>query len=190
MSDGPHRSLPMRSAWKAFAEEASSRASPLSDVLPKLVRAIELDWRAEVSHQLMSKLRIVVNSAESGLPFPDSRAMELERMKIAYPGESLALVFIECVGRALDDGHVGSAAIEEGTRRVLDLRITRGFRQVEEHYYRGASRGEAQFVRDRLAQAGAAFDTSKQARVMSQQLPRRSSLRIRKRSGVDEGVPL
>ena len=53
MSDGPHRSLPMRPRWKKVAEYAGNEAFPLEDICDAIVVAVEWDWRKDVSPGLV-----------------------------------------------------------------------------------------------------------------------------------------
>ena len=80
MSDGPHKSLPMRKPWKGVAEVADSLASPISEIIPRLLNALSADWREEVSPRLLSLLRNTLNAADQLPIFPEQRRAELQRL--------------------------------------------------------------------------------------------------------------
>jgi hypothetical protein len=49
MSDGPHRSLPMRRGWKRVAERGDKRAYASEEVSEAIIVALEQDCRQEMS---------------------------------------------------------------------------------------------------------------------------------------------
>jgi hypothetical protein len=57
MSDGPHRSLRMRTAWKKLAERADMPNRPPAEVEEAVCPALAADWRNEISDRLLPELR-------------------------------------------------------------------------------------------------------------------------------------
>ena len=60
MSDGPHRSLPMRPGWKKVAEYADNEASARDEVRDAVESAVEKDWRKDISRTLISSIHDVL----------------------------------------------------------------------------------------------------------------------------------
>ena len=48
MSDGPHRSLPMRQGWKRVAERGANDNFTTEQIAAAIVPALEQDWHADV----------------------------------------------------------------------------------------------------------------------------------------------
>ena len=147
MSDGPHKSLPMRRRWKGLAKVADTATATPSETVPRLLNALSGDWREEVNPGLVAALRTVCDAADQITMFSDQRHPELDRLAREAVGRPLALALIECAERAMAAGLYGPAALEDAARRALDLRVRRGFRQMEEHYLRESNERRA----DRLS---------------------------------------
>ena len=75
MSDGPHRSLPLRPGWKRTAERADTPAYEATEVTRAASRALEDDWRAEVPDAGCDSARSSSNNprADRGSPLPRFR---------------------------------------------------------------------------------------------------------------------
>src|SRR5437879_3390378 len=78
MSDGPHRSLPMRPAWKRVAECGDNRAFAPEEVAQALIPALEQDCRDEMTPQFIDTFCGVYQSI-----FKDQLATELEALRTA-----------------------------------------------------------------------------------------------------------
>ena len=97
MSDGPHRSLPMRPQWKSVAERASKDAWSIADVSKAAVRALECDL-AEIP---VRPLRRILGSDGAASLFsanPDALAAELDRARAECRGSSIGNAAIEISG--------------------------------------------------------------------------------------------
>ena len=49
MSDGPHRSLPMKKGWQHVAERADNRAFGADEISTAMIPALERDCRDEMN---------------------------------------------------------------------------------------------------------------------------------------------
>ena len=65
MSDGPHRSLPMRRPWKTVAECADNAAFEVDEIREAIVPALEQDCRREMRREFLDGLCRVVRSGGS-----------------------------------------------------------------------------------------------------------------------------
>ena len=63
MSDGPHRSLPMRPGWKKVAEYAGNEAFTSKDVCDAIVAAVGLDFRKDISPGIVGGIQDVLGGA-------------------------------------------------------------------------------------------------------------------------------
>ncbi len=111
MSDGPHRTLPMRPSWRKLAERADNESFTAAEVSEAVCPALASDWRAEVSDVTLRAVATCVgDSPQLGL-FPSQT--ELLRLR-AQCGSPMAALFVDAACDAVADGLVGREAIEKG----------------------------------------------------------------------------
>ncbi len=67
MSDGPHRSLPMRRPWKTVAECADNAAFEVGEIREFILPALENDCRREMRREFLDDLRKVCADQEASL---------------------------------------------------------------------------------------------------------------------------
>lgn len=188
MSDGPHRTLPMRAAWKSLAERADNPNYSAEQVAEAVCAALAGDWRAEVSASLVQAVGSVFDDGEqSGLFTGDVE--ELARIR-AGCDSPLAAAFVDAAADALADGLRGREAIREALEAALQDRALREFRSVEEHYLRKSPQARAANVRGRLESALGLAAVSDLARTITQGASTSRRFMPAKRDGLDEGVPL
>ncbi len=63
MSDGPHRSLPMRNGWRKLAERAANTNFEPTEISEAIPIAIKDDWDAEGCDQTVRELRDILELA-------------------------------------------------------------------------------------------------------------------------------
>ena len=80
MSDGPHKSLPMRRGWKKFSARADKAVFERDQVADAVGPALEGDWKQDVAPHLAA-IRDVVGDSEQASLFVDQSASELEALK-------------------------------------------------------------------------------------------------------------
>lgn len=187
MSDGPHRSLPMRRGWKRLAECADNPASAPQEIAGAVVPAVEPDWRADVSADLVRCVRDILGEQQESL-FREQKTEQLEALGRMTAGHGMGQSLIEYTIQACLTGKLGEEALEQAARNTLVDRAARGARQVEEHYYRESTGPRALNVRARIEEGikGAALDALVQ-RVLS---PGSSPVPAypAKKQGLDDGV--
>ncbi|WP_291167571.1 hypothetical protein [Hyphomicrobium sp.] len=155
-----------------------------------MLNALSGDWREEVSPGLISALRGVCDTADQIPMFSDQRHPELDRLARESVGRPLALSLIECADRAMVAGLHGPAALEDAARRALDLRVCRGFRQMEEHYLRESNERRAYQLRQNLDAAASASDLGAWARRLTGIETGSRTAPQQKMDGIDDGAPL
>ncbi len=186
MSDGPHRSLPMRPWWRRLAERADKCAFSEDEVAEALVPALEAECRKELAPTFLQGLQSV--SAEPGL-FGPAEVPQFGNLSAQAPSGLARRVFENfavlspaeaaqpnCLVRALENAIHGEAQ--------------RYFRQIEEHYRRNSSARRAQRERDRLNDAlGRASIGAVAQKLLRPDGPRDVS-RVQAKTGIDDGVRL
>lgn len=187
MSDGPHRSLPMRKHWKDLAERADKAAYSPADVAEALPVALQKDFRDAPFEQLKAAFGV---GEQAGL-FPSCTPEQLDALRAACPGSSAGNALIDCAKEAQANGLTGEEACQKATENALEACSRSAFRGIEEHYYREAPAHNARYVRGRLDVARGACDYAGLAsRLLDQSGPKPSGASLTKRGGIDEGPEL
>ena len=152
MSDGPHKTLPMRPGWKRLSERADKASYGTAEVAAAVCPALADDWRAEVPEGLARRVHQVVGADAGGFLFADQVDRDLAVLRDTAPSP-LAALYIDCVSQAHSDGFRGENACLAGAEAALNERAACGIRQVEEHYQRKAGVARTDNVRSRLEAA-------------------------------------
>ena len=189
MSDGPHKSLPMRRPWQRVAERADKRSYTAQEISRALEPALEHDWRKEVRPEFLSSLRRVV---EEPSLFKETIASGIEALKPqASAGLERAVIerasFLTAVSQADLDG---IAVIKEAVEGALQNAANQRAWQVEEHYLREASSPRAANVRSRLAEGTDCTDFEAMAERFLGIAPRGPAKAPLRHTGLDDGVTL
>jgi hypothetical protein len=186
MSDGPHRSLPMRRRWQLVAERADKRSYTVAEIRDVLVPALERDCRDEMSPEFIAELRRV---AEEPSLFRDDSAARLEALR-PLAGSGMGRAILDNVGPLAVVDIEGWSLVRESLKAAVQDRAHCGIRQVEEHFLREATAPRANNVRARLTDgvASADFDALV-ARVLSAK-PTPVPRVPKKQTGLDDGVSL
>lgn len=185
MSDGPHRSLPMRAHWKDLAQRASQSAFAHEQVCEALPHALKRDI-------LEAPIKDIRDIMSGGSLFPELRIEQLEALRETCRGSAPANLAIDCAVEAARNGLTGDPATETALRNALDDTARSALRGMEEHYEREANSRSAGYLRTRLDAARQQLDCHALAReiLASKKPPSRRSLTLPRRTGVDEGPPL
>jgi len=188
MSDGPHRSLPMKRNWKSVAERADNRSFGVDDISTAMIPALAGDCRDEIRPGLIDRVRGIVEEQES-LLIKDNVGDRIAALR-AEAGHGIGQRFIDNVVRIAAKDIPETVDLVEAMTAALAERATRGSWQVEEHYLRASTASRANNVRARLEQGrlGAALDgLARQILRLDNDRPARS---IAKRDGLEEGPRL
>jgi hypothetical protein len=190
MSDGPHRSLKMRPAWKTVAAFADKRAFTPEQVRDAVVSAFAADWRMDVADNVAGAICEVLGGEQDSL-FRDQKLMQLEALQPMTAGRELAQVLLDCAihrvaGR---DANAGDAAVEAAVD-ALQIWGARHGRHIEEHYCRESSEWRADKVRGRIENGIGGAPFAGLARQLLKLEARTLSRTPQKQTGLDDGVPL
>lgn len=187
MSDGPHRSLPMRNHWKRLAERADKAAYSVLEVSEALPAALRQDFREAPLEQLKKALGV----DDQGALFSVQNPQELDALRAECPGSAAGNTLIDCAKEAVASGLSGEKACEQALASALDECSRSAFRGIEEHYYREAPDHRAQFVRSRLDEGRSKCDVNALAKDMLNAPPKGNLGRsLAKHDGLDEGPEL
>ena len=80
MSDGPHKSLPMRRGWKCVAERADKSAFEGSEVQEGINSALQRDCEIEMTNDFLTRLTDACNGQAVSL-FGNALGIELEGLR-------------------------------------------------------------------------------------------------------------
>ena len=123
MSDGPHRSLPMRPGWKKVAEFADNEAFAAEDVCEAVVEAVEKDWRKDVSPGFLASIRDVLSGTTL---FSEDTIRSLEDLRQTTSGSVLGNTLLDHLTCAVSEGKSGDAALQEAMTNTSIDQSARG----------------------------------------------------------------
>jgi hypothetical protein len=185
MSDGPHRSLPMRRGWKRVAECGDNRAFAPEEVAEAIIPALEQDCRAEMPEQLLDATWRVFCGREPSL-FEVQIVPELEALR-EMAGTGIGRVIVEHAILAAARGKTGKEGLIEAVTNARADRVTKGARHVEEHYLRKSTASRSQRVRARIEEGAGRAAIDGLARRMLK-VGQETYSRPMMRDGLDDGV--
>lgn len=187
MSDGPHRSLPMKPKWRSVAERAYNRAFGLDEICTAMMPALASDCHDEIPTRFIDSLRGICEQQES-LLFKDDIRAQLEALRPAA-GSGMARHVLENVVRLSKQEEVTVITAMKAIERACTDRLAKSNRQMEEHTLRKSTVSRANDLRNRLEQATA--NAKDQVAGLARQLLKldnnRPARSTSKRDGLDEG---
>jgi|GraSoi_2013_20cm_1033751.scaffolds.fasta_scaffold09417_2 hypothetical protein len=184
MSDGPHRSLPMRRHWKDTAERAARPVHSSAEVCNALTHALKRD----ILEAPIEKMRDILNSRKPDL-FHIHQLEQLEQLRSTCRGSAAANLSIDCAIEAVQGGLKGQAAVESTLRNALEETMRSAFRGMNDHYQREATPKETHNLRARLDAARHKLDCGAVANELLSPTkpPSPRSLKLLRHTGLDEG---
>lgn len=147
MSDGPHRSLPMRPGWKRLAQRADNANFTPAQVHEALLPALSEDCRIEMTTAFLDAFKGVY-----GTLLKHDIDSQLEALR-TVAGFGIGRTVLDYAAQLAANGDTGIDAAEKALASALIDRATRGARQTEEFYCRVADAPRGLNVRDRIDQA-------------------------------------
>src|SRR5260370_42526090 len=97
MSDGPHRSLPMRPGWRRVAESADNQAFESDEIRDAIAPALEQDCRGEMTPEFISSLKKACANEAASL-FKDSLGASLESLR-NEAGSGMGSLIFACAAK-------------------------------------------------------------------------------------------
>lgn len=189
MSDGPHRSLPMRKPWKELAKRGDQCAYDSEQVAAAATSALASDFKNEVSWSLISALKSVFQGQDNSLMLPEIAVKQLEDLRGLAAGSVFGRNAVEWSIELVNEGRLEPNAVYEAIGLAAKDRGFANTRAIHEHVLRETNPQRAAGVAARL---NSAIGGLPEGRLGSMLMERRPSgtRRLRKSTSVDEGVPL
>lgn len=183
MSDGPHRSLPMRRWWK----QAAMRAEKSAFDVDECAAAIEVALAGELGEELTPSFVQGLKDAhqEPGLFGP---SVSLQSLNPVTPVERRVLNNLAVPSHEESADLNSLLAIVANT--IRNEVAPRYIKQIEEHYLRKSGPGHANRERERLEEAAARADVDGIARRLLRPDGYRTAPSLKKKLGLDDGVTL
>jgi hypothetical protein len=185
MSDGPHRSLPMRRGWRKVAECGANQAFEPEEVAERVAPALEGDCRDEMTSEFLDAFYELYHSL-----FRENFESELDNLR-DMAGLGMGRVLLDMAAQLAACGETGPDAPVKALTNMLMDHAGRCSKQVEEHWLRESTERRARDVRGRVD------DGIKRASVTVERLARKllkidpgSPPRPQKQQGLDDGVKL
>ena len=189
MSDGPHRSLPMRKAWKELAKRADQRTYDELQLREALPFAIASDWKNEVSGALIRALKNVFAGKDNSLGIPDIAINQLEASRPLAAGSVFGMNAVSWCIQLVNEGRIGMEALYEAVGNAAKERGFAGSRQIEEHFLRKAGTTRADGVGTRLESALSGYSGIQLGTILIEPQPAARGA-PRKKTELNDGVPL
>jgi hypothetical protein len=189
MSDGPHRSLPMRKGWKRVVERADRDASTEEDIVDALPEALYEDCRSEMPREMLRDLENLLTPSQQTSLLDDDLSTAVTSLRRLVAGYPLAQLFLDCAADAAGQSKKSDIQLINILARTLEDRALRGARQAEEHYKKRTSALRASSIRARLEQAISRISFVDIATniLRGQSAPSKA---IKQHGGLDDGVRL
>ncbi|GAA4129430.1 hypothetical protein ACFFTN_09765 [Aminobacter aganoensis] len=193
MSDGPHKSLPLRPRYRQLAEWAYKAAFAIPQVCEAAEAALIRDAAIELNVALPGVVRIV-DGGDLLSRHPDFLHEQLRCLRDDAAIQPLAASVIECTQMAIHQGRLGRDAIQEAVATALAERLAANSRATEEHYLVEAGRNACLDIRSRLNETIDAMDKGGAFARMARSILGDATAKVTRaptvRDGIDEGVSL
>lgn len=189
MSDGPHRSLRMRKAWKELAKRGDQLTYDAEQVGEAASHALASDFKNEVSAPLVSALKDVFTGRDNSLGLREIALQQLEDAKALAAGSVFGMNAVAWSIQLVHEGRQGKEALYEAVGLAAKERGFANTRSVEEHYLRESSQRRADGVAARLQNAISGLSESKLGSMLVDPQPA-AARGPRKKTSVNDGVPL
>lgn len=187
MSDGPHRSLPLRRHWKILAERAVREAYSVNEVGEAVAHALKREF---LEAPLGDICNILDGKGQANL-FIDNRIAMLEQLRDTCRGSAASNTLIDCAVDAVNVGLTGKPAQIVVLKDAMAGYLLSANRSIEEHYLREAGNKDANVVRNRLDFAYRQCNFKSIANdMLSSQGGSSSVQNLPRNLGIDAGPPL
>lgn len=184
MSDGPHRSLPMKLKWRSIAERAYNRNFDIEDIATAMGPALVSDFRDETTPGFFENLRNICEEQEN-LLIKDNVRERFEALR-QDAGTGIGRRVLDNVIRLSEQDEVTIKTAITAIERAGVERIAKSGRQMEEHAQHETSVSRASHMRPRLEEASAKAPVTSVARQMLK-IEKSASRSSTKRKGLEEG---
>lgn len=189
MSDGPHRSLPMRKPWRELAKRGDKLAYDSGQVAEAARDALASDFINEVSYSLVKALKDIFAGRDNSLGLPEIATHQLEEAQSLAAGSVFGMSAVAWSFQLIHEGRFGMDAFHDALGLAAKERGLANTRSVEEHYVRESNQRRASSVSARLQDAIAGLPETELGAMLVAPQPARSR-GSQKRTGINDGVRL
>jgi hypothetical protein len=189
MSDGPHRSLPMRKPWRELAKRADKLVYDSGQVADAAKDALASDFKNEVSYPLVKALKDIFAGRDNSLGILEIATLQLEEVRSLAAGSVFGMNAVAWSIQLVNEGRLGMDAFYDAIGLAAKERGFANARSVEEHYVRESNQRRASGVSARLQGALSGLSENQLGLMLANPQPARSRAR-QKRTGLGDGVPL
>lgn len=189
MSDGPHRSLPMRKPWRELAKRGDQGTYDAEQVAEAAAGALVSDFKNEVKWSLIDALKSIFTGRDNSLRLPEIALQELEAAKVLAAGSVFGMNAVAWGIELISEGRFGLDAYYDAIGLAAKERGFANVRSVEEHYLRESNQRRSDNVSKRLHTAISSLSEGRLGSMLvAPELARPQ--RLKKKIHLDEGVPL
>ncbi|TPK85700.1 hypothetical protein FJ936_09175 [Mesorhizobium sp. B2-4-13] len=193
MSDGPHKSLPLRPKYRRVAEWAYKSAFAIPEVCEAAESALVQDANMEL-RGVIKQLVDIVEGSDLFSRQPDELQRQLYELRDDPAVHPLAASAIECIQMAVQEGLQGRDAVQSGIATALSERLDANARTTEEHYLAERGPGAGRTIRNRMGEVSAGMHENGSFTRIARSLLGDGTVAITRtpavRDGLDEGVSL
>lgn len=189
MSDGPHKSLNMRRAWKRLAKVTDNPNSSDDEIAECFQDAHKKDWKRENCEATVKRIQDIVCDEQSAM-FRDVVVEKLEELRPKIGGSPMGMLLLDCIIDSFSSGNDGTAAVQGGIENTLREWSARHSREMEEHYRRESTDRRAIRLRDRYEASAANANFRELAESVVRPSKSDKGTSPRKRTDLDDGVGL
>ncbi len=182
MSDGPHKSLPMRRHWKKFAERAQSPA--FSHV--ELDEAFSFGLRKDYSKVPLSEICDIFVNGIKASQCREEISLQLNDARQICRGSAEGNILLDCAIEVNKNGMTGDTAFRHAFKNALETYALDVCRQIEEHHLRKKP-GSVSYIRSRLSIARSQCGYETLVSELTSSSLSNTDFRLTKRTGLDEG---
>ncbi len=189
MSDGPHRSLPMRRPWKELAKRGDQDVYDAVQVAEAATLALASDFKNEVSWSLINALKSIFACDDNSLGLLEIALQQLEQARVKFAGSVFGRNAIEWSIELVHEGRLEPDAVYEAIGLAAKERGYANTRAIQEHVLRKTNQLRAESVASRLESAISGLS---EVELGTKLIDRQASIngRLKKSISLDEGVPL
>lgn len=189
MSDGPHRSLPMRKPWKELAKRGDQSTYDSEQVAEAATSALASDFKNEVSWSLISALKSIFAGLDNSLMIPEIAIQQLSELRSLAAGSVFGSNAVEWSIQLVNEGRLEPKAVYDAIGLAAKARGFANTRSIQEHVLRETNQHRAEGVAARLNSAISGLSESSLGTMLLDRQPNRSR-HLKKNTSLDEGVPL
>jgi hypothetical protein len=190
MSDGPHKSLNMRRAWKRLAKVLDNPNSSDDGIRECLEDAHAKDWRKENVEPTLKQIVRILDDDQASM-FKEITLEKLDELRTKAGGSPMAMLLIDCVSDEVSKESVSTDTVRKGLESTLMERNARHAREMEEHYRRQSTDWRARRLTNRFSEFATEENFSGYARrLRGEEVSASTHHAPSKRTGIDDGVSL